>query len=344
MNCSRASLHLGVSDFLWLAAQIHEELIRFSLAGLLVVVTSVAIWLGAVTNKARKQQSAIAKVRDSGGQIVESRPKFKLAPKWLKSVLGEEFFQSATVVDFATNQGRRPGSFQPKASNETLAGMGPLRDIETIELGYNYQVTDAGLEHLQSMTRLKTLYLYRTGVTGTGFRHLSRLPELQAISLAHSKLDDAGMEHLAALSNLTWLRLDNTGISDSGLRHLHSLNGLQDVTLMRTSVTMAGVAELRRALPDCQVIFEEFPREMSESPLFPDGARPSGAELQKAIDNFRTTSGYRMTGVVETEASDKKGPVTGLSLSNIRISARAFGQLMRNQLPDLRELLWKVPR
>jgi hypothetical protein len=46
-----------------------------------------------------------------------------------------------------------------------------LTSLETLALGYT-KVTDPRLEHLFALTKLQTLYLYRTGVTPAGVNAL----------------------------------------------------------------------------------------------------------------------------------------------------------------------------
>ena len=43
-------------------------------------------------------------------------------------------------------------------------------------------------------------------------------------------------------------------ITDAGLVHLKGLTGLQTLNLAGTKVTDAGVAELKKALPNCEII------------------------------------------------------------------------------------------
>ena len=57
-------------------------------------------------------------------------------------------------------------------------------------------VTDAALEHLKRLTKLKTLHLVGTNITDAGLEHLEGLTQLKALSLDHTRVTDEGEERL----------------------------------------------------------------------------------------------------------------------------------------------------
>jgi hypothetical protein len=64
-----------------------------------------------------------------------------------------------------------------------LAGLERLEYLNLVGTG----ITDAGVAHLESLRGLRTLYLWRTGVTGDGVERLkSSLPEAEVILDAES--------------------------------------------------------------------------------------------------------------------------------------------------------------
>ena len=177
----------------------------------------------------------------------------------------------------------------------TLSGNSRITDAGTVHLrglvGLNYlnlysvRITDAGLENLTPLTALgrkKTysggLDLTRTLITGSGFKHLPKMPDvtsfdlygtkvtdaglaelakampqLEFISLHDTAVTDAGLVHLAAFPKLDWIALGTPGVTDAGLPKLYPLKQLKRVSLPTAKVTPAGVAALRRALPNAAV-------------------------------------------------------------------------------------------
>lgn len=59
---------------------------------------------------------------------------------------------------------------------------------------------------------------------------------------------------LPHLRGLKWLSLEGMPITDTRLASLKPLTGLRKLNLTYTSVTDAGVAELRQALPNCEIV------------------------------------------------------------------------------------------
>ena len=68
-------------------------------------------------------------------------------------------------------------------------------------------------------------------------------------------MTDAGLKELADLKNLTTLNLAGTQVTDAGLKELTGLKNLSELDLSGVAkVTRDGVAELRKALPKCEII------------------------------------------------------------------------------------------
>jgi hypothetical protein len=152
----------------------------------------------------------------------------------------------------------------------------PQRDTEA-------KITDAGLEHLQGLTELRTLDLTHTAITNAGLAHLKELAKLKHLNLSLTAVDDAGLEHLAGLTDLQELGLAYTDVSDAGLKHLKRLTKLQWLDLTRSlvlqrrylervikvrgtiivpwgrggKITAAGLAELNKAIPNIVVLVGE---------------------------------------------------------------------------------------
>lgn len=116
-------------------------------------------------------------------------------------------------------------------------------------------VTDGGMQWLATHPRLSNLAVDRTSLTDAGLESLAINLNLTRLSLHTTQLSDAGMKHLSRMKSLRELNLDMTSISDDGLAELASLKALQEIRLVDTKVTADGVVVLKKALPDCKVIF-----------------------------------------------------------------------------------------
>jgi hypothetical protein len=114
-------------------------------------------------------------------------------------------------------------------NDEDLVCLRSLKNLETLELGSNIRITDAGLANLSNMLTLKHLLLYKTGVTGSGLVHVASLPKL------HSVL------------------LQNTLVSDAGVLVFQDSPTLKSLMLGGTLVSEEAFLALKKSLPQCEV-------------------------------------------------------------------------------------------
>jgi hypothetical protein len=220
---------------------------QFSVRSLLVLTLAVALpssWLGIELQRAKRQWEAVAEIKKVDGvafydwqfnEIGNHRSNAKLpVPKWLRSLLGDDVFQSVRSVNL-------PCTKFTDAGLEHLKGLNQLQELHL----EGSQTTDAGLENLKGLSKLRFLVLASTKVTGAGLQHLKCLGQLEFLCLSGTQVTDAGLENLEGLSKLESLRLAETQITDTGLGYLRGLGKLQDLDLNGTRITDAGLAKLK---------------------------------------------------------------------------------------------------
>ncbi len=203
---------------------------QYRLSTLMLVVTAAAIFLGVWTNRVRKQQRAVAAIRQRGGMVYysyESGPAgpnpTPPGPAWLRDLLGIDYLDHvvAVVCDVATDADLEPLEGLPyveslwvvgqdhvcRVTDAGLAPIGRLRHLRNLSLHCD-EITDAGLEHLESLDHLEALDILDARITDAGLAHLRPLRELKDLTLLCA-ITDAGMEHLTPLTNLTRLKVGN---------------------------------------------------------------------------------------------------------------------------------------
>jgi hypothetical protein len=133
---------------------------QFSLRGLLVLMAVLAVLLGGAVNRAHQQRKAVAMIRQWGGlvyydhQLINGRAKYPPpaeqppGPKWLRSLVGDDFFRRVVVVDLSGTQ----------VSDNDLEILGDLPSVRVLFL-VGTQLTDKSLEHVRRMPRLEALNL-----------------------------------------------------------------------------------------------------------------------------------------------------------------------------------------
>jgi hypothetical protein len=202
---------------------------QFSLATLLAVVTVLCVWLAFVVTRAHRQRDAVAALRKTGASVTYDfqrvgkygvdGTKPNPGPKQLRRGLGEEYFQEVDSVMF-----------------------------------HQIQISDNDLRPFHALPHVRWIKIIDQPITDAGMQHLAGLSELTMLELARTKVTDAGLRDLSGLHQLDFLGLSRTGITDGSLRILKTLDELQYLDLRSTQVTEAGVAELQKALPNCEII------------------------------------------------------------------------------------------
>ncbi|MDG1302477.1 MAG: hypothetical protein P8R37_12915 [Opitutae bacterium] len=88
------------------------------------------------------------------------------------------------------------------------------------------------------------------------FQQLHECSKLQRLHLDATDVTDRQVDALSGLTELSYLNLYNTQISDAGLESLHTSISLRKIYLTQTQVSANGIAELKKALPELEVVYQ----------------------------------------------------------------------------------------
>ena len=123
-------------------------------------------------------------------------------------------------------------SMNLELTGTTLGTLPFLKELEYLDLSIT-SVGDEGLRQLQGATSLRELRLFNTKVTDDGLAYLTRLPQLEKLSVfsLDDQITDVGLLKLAQCPKLMLLRLDVDG----------------------DHITKRGVATLRQLMPACEI-------------------------------------------------------------------------------------------
>ncbi|MBW3539018.1 MAG: protein kinase [Planctomycetes bacterium] len=173
-----------------------------------------------------------------------------------------------------------PAGTPPAAALLPLAGVPALRELVLA----GPQIGDAVLEGLSSFSALERLELRGTGTTDAGLAHVATDPKLKSLVLSQgTPLTDAGVAHLTALANLEELRAPGTEVSDAAVASLVQLTALKELDVAGTRFTHAGAAQLKAALPACDIIGGRMVRYAMDVYAAPVGGLPAGWTGDAAI-------------------------------------------------------------
>jgi hypothetical protein len=194
----------------------------------IMLLTIGASWFAVMLSRAWAQQKAIATIEEAGGFVFYDYQQDSSGnicqgpqppvPRWIRSLMGDDFFQDVVAVEVTTN--------------EELASLKIFPQLHTLVIDAS-RVTDDGLNQIEQLPQLTDLFISGPGVT------------------------DRGLEHMKYLTNLRRLGLPLTNITDNGLNHLSCLSQLRELNIHYTKVTDHGINNLRQSIPNCIILKED---------------------------------------------------------------------------------------
>jgi hypothetical protein len=157
-------------------------------------------------------------------------------------------------------------SFGGRIDDAGMRQLTGLQALEVLKISQDSEMTDAGLESIGRLKRLKTLTLLAPQIEGAGLRHIAPLPDLQdlvlgagvrdltampefkslrELNLSGTAVNDEALTPLAECHRLEILSLDQTAIGDKGIKELSRLTCLRSISLRDTQVGDAGLMSLQ---------------------------------------------------------------------------------------------------
>jgi len=134
-------------------------------------------------------------------------------------------------------------------TNATMAHLATMPNIDDLRLPHGF--TDAGINHLAKLDRLKYLWVSCIGnspLTDKALATVSKLPELEVLYIGGAGFTNEGMELFQNLKNLSALHIAFwPGLDNETLKQLARLPKLRDLSWSSSdSVTMSGLSVLNR--------------------------------------------------------------------------------------------------
>ncbi|HUG69295.1 MAG TPA: hypothetical protein VMM76_16205 [Pirellulaceae bacterium] len=253
--------------------------LRFSLRGLFVFVTALAIWLGLECKRVRDQRMAIARVTELGGAIAygprgrsPGADTEQVGWPWLRKLVGEDYFRDVwkvgldgtNVTDadllFTMARLRRVQQLSlnfTDVSDEGLLSLRKARQLRYLGLAET-RVTDAALRYVAQCGNLETLILHDTAVGDEGVEQLQHLSQLRLLNVAGTSVGSDGIRALAGLENLNSLWANDTFLDDLSLGHFSRMDQLEELLVAGTRFSGEGLLKLQQVLPSCNVQCEVF--------------------------------------------------------------------------------------
>ena len=180
-----------------------------------------------------------------------------------------------------------------EVTNEDLLLLVKLNSMSVLDLEGS-RITDDGMQIIKNILTLKMLYLSHTPITDSGFALIANLPELESVSSGDTKVTATGLAVLTQLPKLHSLNLTgpmlNTetlgvlrkvstlrdlfvyNLTDVHLTQLSLLQQLKRIEILESgnSYSEQGLANLRKALPNCEIALRAFNKRVVASSEKPE--------------------------------------------------------------------------
>ena len=155
----------------------------------MLLMSSGLGWFAHKLKQARKQRAAVTAITNLSGVVgfddestdLAADPTGSRVPHWLRNLLGDDFFHTAVSL-VAFNDG-------------TMESAKELPDLRRVDF-VGGPATDAGLAHVQGLSRLQRLNLSDTQITDAGLEHLQGLTQLRELVLRGTRVTDEGIQQL----------------------------------------------------------------------------------------------------------------------------------------------------
>lgn len=126
-------------------------------------------------------------------------------------------------------------------TNNSLKKWKNRDDVYELDLS-NSNVTDEGMEIVQSLTNLRWLDISNTKITDVGLKKLSKFDKLTYLRVKNTPVNGTSLEGAAYVPVLESLNLSYTQISDHTFKYLNQAKNLQALYLEETSVSERGLS------------------------------------------------------------------------------------------------------
>ncbi len=179
------------------------------------------------------------------------------APAGVAAVPGPPASLPATTLDVLAATLPTPDAAALKALTDaggTVRTLSKNNAALAVDLSHAGDAWERALAQLEKLGQdVLWLDLKGTMVSDAQLRLLPKLKNLQRLHLERTAVTDAGLAQVKLCAQLTYLNLYGTKITDAGLRQLSGLSALTHLYVWQSAVTPAGIAEVRKALPGCEV-------------------------------------------------------------------------------------------
>ena len=211
---------------------------RFTLRGLLCVITIICVWASLNANRAHHQREAVNAVIQLGGEVTYDFDSLAesdgFVRSWMRRIAFYCFCEPVVQVDL---------SFCDVEDSNLSCFENPPQ-LKALRLGGNARLSGRGLRYIQGLDGIELLSLTGTGITDRDIHQIVSLRNVRELELSNTTIGDRGVSLLRQLPNIEKLELCATGITDDALQSVRDMSQLAELVVVDTRVTDVGLREL----------------------------------------------------------------------------------------------------
>ena len=143
-----------------------------------------------------------------------------------------------------------------QATDEAMASVAGLKDLEMFFVWDAEKITDAGMKYLAGLSKLHKVHI-NNGQIGDGTLEVfAGLPALKQLAIQGNAFSDEGLKHLEGMKQLRslWIGLNRGPITDAGIKHLVGLPMLEVLDLLGASLIHVPVDCVRFLERPCSMV------------------------------------------------------------------------------------------
>ncbi len=150
-------------------------------------------------------------------------------PAWLIDTFGVDMFHRVEAVNLVYNDDSGQRLDNQNLSDEIIPQLEAFPSLRSLCL-HKTQVTDETMPHIGKLRKLECLFVWNaTAVSDEGVAHLAPLTQLKYVHISEGQLGDDSLAILSRLPNLEGMSLQGNRFSNQGLTHLKNMLRLKSL-------------------------------------------------------------------------------------------------------------------
>lgn len=180
--------------------------LRLSLRTSLLLVGAAAVVLGYIAHCENVRRAAAERIKPLGGYVAWQ----ERGPRWLTRLIGRDVFATPREVVFMNEP----------LQDDDLKALSGLEEARHLSISQNSTFTGSGFRHLASMQNLESLYVYDVPLTDEGIANLPKISTLRKIELYATVMTDKSIPLIKEFDYVSEIQVGSDALTRSAVEAL----------------------------------------------------------------------------------------------------------------------------